>query len=105
LYFVGASAARFYIYTNGEGNYSVSNMYAPNYYTTSDVSKKYNISSLSQHIRKFTLKESDKDMYGVIAQEVPEMFRDGEEGNMTVNYNSILSYYVGCLENKVDELE
>ena len=33
------------------------------------------------------------------------MFREGEEGNMTVNYNSILSYYVGLLENKVDDLE
>jgi hypothetical protein len=33
------------------------------------------------------------------------MFRDGEEGNMTVNYNSVLSYYVGQLENKVRMLE
>jgi hypothetical protein len=33
------------------------------------------------------------------------MFRDGEEGNMTVNYNSVLSYYVGCLENSVAGLE
>jgi hypothetical protein len=32
------------------------------------------------------------------------MFRDGEEGNMTVNYNSVLSYYVGKLENEVKEL-
>jgi hypothetical protein len=33
------------------------------------------------------------------------MFRDGEEGNMTVNYNSVLSYYIGQLENRVKELE
>jgi hypothetical protein len=33
------------------------------------------------------------------------MFRDGEEGNITVNYNSVLSYYVGQLENRVKELE
>jgi len=33
------------------------------------------------------------------------MFRDGEEGNMTVNYNSILSFYIGSLENKVKMLE
>jgi len=33
------------------------------------------------------------------------MFRDGEEGNMTVNYNSVLSYYVGRLENSVAGLE
>lgn len=88
------------------GDQSISgNLTATNFYTTSDRNKKYNISSLSQHIRKFTLKETDKDMYGVIAQEVPEMFRDGEEGEYTVNYNSVLSYYVGCLENKVAELE
>jgi uncharacterized protein YydD (DUF2326 family) len=36
---------------------------------------------------------------------VPEMFRDGEEGNLTVNYNSILSYYVAMLENRVKYLE
>ena len=33
------------------------------------------------------------------------MFRDGEEGNMTVNYNSVLSFYIGQLENKVKTLE
>jgi hypothetical protein len=33
------------------------------------------------------------------------MFRDGEEGNMTVNYNSVLCYYISILENKVKELE
>jgi len=33
------------------------------------------------------------------------MFRDGEEGNMTVNYNSVLSYYIGQLENRVKMLE
>jgi hypothetical protein len=86
-------------------NITAGNIYATNFYTTSDGSKKQNISSFSEHIRKFTLKESNKDMYGVIAQEVPEMFRDGKEGDYTVNYNSVLSYYVGCLENKVAELE
>lgn len=81
------------------------NLYAPNYYTSSDRSKKKNISSFSEHIRKFQLKDTEKWHYGVIAQEVPEMFRDGEEGNMTVNYNSVLSYYVGELENRVKDLE
>lgn len=81
------------------------NVQATNFYTTSDRNKKTNISSFSEHIRKFQLKDTEKWHYGVIAQEVPEMFRDGEEGNMTVNYNSILSYYVGELENKVKDLE
>ena len=89
------------IYVNPYYNY----MYATAFYTTSDINKKKNIEILSEHIRKFTFKETNKDSYGVIAQEVPEMFREGEEGNMTVNYNSILSYYVGLLENKVDDLE
>ena len=80
------------------------NMYATNFYTTSDRNKKKNITILSEHIRKFTLKDNNKDMYGVIAQEVPEMFREGEEGNMTVNYSSVLSYYIGLLENKVELL-
>lgn len=79
--------------------------YFANYYTTSDRSKKQNISSFSEHIRKFQLKDTEKWHYGVIAQEVPEMFREGKEGEMTVNYNSILSYYVGILENKNKELE
>jgi len=81
------------------------NIYAANFYTTSDRAKKQNISSFSEHIRKFQLRDTEKWHYGVIAQEVPEMFRDGEEGNMTVNYPSILSFYVGQLENKVRELE
>lgn len=84
---------------------SGANITAVNFYTTSDRLKKQNISSFSEHIRKFQLKDTEKWHYGVIAQEVPEMFRDGEEGSMTVNYNSILSYYVGCLENKVAKLE
>ena len=33
------------------------------------------------------------------------MFREGTEGNYTVNYASILSYYVGILENRVQKLE
>ena len=81
------------------------NSYSTNFYTTSDRSKKKNINSFSEHISKFTLKDTNKDAYGVIAQDIPEMFRDGKEGEMTVNYNSILSYYIGCLENKVKELE
>ena len=81
------------------------NMYAANFYTTSDLNKKKNITILSEHIRKFQLKDTEKWYYGVIAQEVPEMFREGQEGSMTVNYNSVLSYYVGLLENKVKELE
>jgi hypothetical protein len=71
------------------------NLTATNFYTTSDRNKKQNISSFSEHIRKFQLKDTEKYAYGVIAQEVDEMFRDGEEGNMTVNYNSVLSFYIG----------
>lgn len=81
------------------------NHYAVNFYTTSDRNKKQNISSFSEHIRKFQLKDTEKWHYGVIAQEVPKLFVDGEEGNMTVNYNSMLSYYIGLLENRVAQLE
>lgn len=84
---------------------SAGNIYATNFYTTSDRNKKQNITTFSEHIRRFQLKDAKKWYYGVIAQEVPEMFRDGEEGNMTVNYSSVLSYYVGLLENKVASLE
>ena len=89
------------IYCNPYYNY----VYATTFYTTSDRSKKQDISEFSEHIRKFQMKDTKTWHYGVIAQEVPEMFRDGEEGNMTVNYSSILSYYVGCLENSVAGLE
>ena len=94
------SWAGFNVYWDSSGN-----VHAANFYTTSDRSKKHNISSFSEHIRKFQLKDTEKWHYGVIAQEVEEMFRDGEEGNMTVNYNSVLSYYVGQLENRVKDLE
>lgn len=80
-------------------------IYASHYYETSDRAKKTNIEYFSEHIRKFTLKESGKQAYGVIAQEVAEMFREGEDGNMTVNYSSVLSYYVGQLENRIKVLE
>ena len=86
------------LYVNG-------NTTATNFYTTSDRNKKKNISEFSEHIRKFQLKDTEKWNYGVIAQEVEEMFREGEDGNMTVNYDSILSYYIGQLENKVKVLE
>ena len=92
------SGASYKLHVNGDAA-------ATNFYTTSDSSKKDNITLLSEHIRKFTLKETGKEHYGVIAQEVEEMFREGEEGSYTVNYNSILSYYIGLLENRVAELE
>ena len=81
------------------------NVYAPNYYVNSDRNKKHNIRNFSEHIRLFTLNDTGKDMYGVVAQEVAPMFREGEEGHMTVNYSSVLAYYVGILENKNKELE
>lgn len=93
-----AAGPMFYVQKNG-------NCYGVNFYSTSDRAKKQNISSFSEHIRKFQLKSTEKWHYGVIAQEVEEMFREGEEGNMTVNYNSVLSYYIGELENKVQKLE
>ena len=106
------SSGYFYIDLNYNGSWRNAiwihengSIYASNYYTTSDRAKKQNISSFSEHIRKFQLKDTEKWHYGVIAQEVPEMFREGEEGNMTVNYNSVLSYYVGRLENSVADLE
>lgn len=97
------------IYSGASGTWGLTisggNCTSTNYYTTSDRNKKQNISSFSEHIRKFQLKDTEKWHYGVIAQEVEEMFRDGEEGNMTVNYNSVLSFYIGQLENRVKELE
>jgi hypothetical protein len=43
------------------------NLTATNFYTTSDRNKKQNISSFSEHIRKFQLKDTEKWHYGVIA--------------------------------------
>ena len=91
--------------TSSTAQTKAGNLSAANFYTTSDRSKKQNISPFSEHICKFQLKDTEKWHYGVIAQEVPEMFRDGEEGSYTVNYNSVLSYYIGILENKVRQLE
>ena len=95
---VGTLSPSYKLHVNGDAG-------ASNFYVTSDRNKKQNITTFSEHIRKFQLKDTEKWHYGVIAQEVPEMFRSGKEGNMTVNYNSVLSYYVGILENRVKELE
>ena len=85
--------------------YTRSSIYAYGFNTISDRTKKTNIMQFSDHIYRFTYKDTNKDAYGVIAQNVEDMFRDGEEGNMTVNYDSVLSYYVGLLENEVKNLK
>ena len=104
LQIYNSSKEVFGVYGDGHSVFG-GNVTGTNFYTTSDRNKKINISSFSEHIRKFQLKNAEKWHYGVIAQEVEEIFRDGEEGNYTVNYNSILSYYIGILENKVQKLE
>jgi len=65
---IGSTANKTYcLHFNASGWNFWLNVYAPNFYTTSDRSKKQNISSFSEHIRKFQLKDTEKWHYGVIA--------------------------------------
>lgn len=88
------------------------NLTATNFYTSSDINKKTNFISIPQNkelnFTQFTWKESGQKSYGLIAQQVkllyPELV-DGEDGNMTVNYNAALCLTVGQLQRKVKELE
>lgn len=84
-------------------------VYAASFFTTSDIRKKTNITSISEHIRSFYFKNNPNVIqYGIIAQEVekqhPELVDKSKE-YWTVNYTSALSLYIAELENKVKDLE
>ena len=83
-------------------------VYAANYYTTSDARKKQNIHKISDNIKQFEWKETGETSYGFVAQDLeinhPELV-DSSGEYKTVNYNSALSYYMAQLENRVKELE
>ncbi len=84
------------------------NVYAANFYTTSDARKKQNIHKISDNIKQFEWKETGETSYGFVAQDLevnhPELVNDN--GNIkTVNYNAALSLVIAKLENRVKELE
>ena len=84
------------------------NVYASNFYTTSDARKKQNIHKISDNIKQFEWKETGETSYGFVAQDLevihPELVNDN--GNTkTVNYNAALSLVIAKLENRVKELE
>jgi len=87
------------------------NVYASNFYTTSDQSKKTNIESIASiiPIRKFNWKENGSLSYGFIAQELVKLgyneLVSGTDGSMTVNYNAALSLSVAKLSNYIEKLE
>ena len=84
------------------------NMYAVNFYTTSDIRKKTNIINISDSIRQFNLKDSGDLSYGFIAQELektnPELV-DKSGDHWTVNYNAAICLVIARLENRIKELE
>jgi len=87
------------------------NVYASNFYVSSDRTKKTNIESIASivPIRKFNWKENGSLSYGFIAQELVELGHEelvhGTEGNMTVNYDAALSFSMAKLSNYVERLE
>lgn len=91
----------------GASNAIVTNGYVACYSTrsSSDRTMKHNIKSISKlfPIVEFNWKHNNKKSYGFIAQDVIKLgFQDmvyGEEGNMSLEYNAILSYYLAQLSN------
>lgn len=88
-------------------------MYAQNYYATSDINKKTDIQNISNtnniHTVAFKWKDSSVQSYGFIAQEIekvyPELVNTDEDGSKTVNYIAALSLYTAQLENRIKILE
>ena len=89
-------------------------MYARNYYATSDINKKTDITDISIsnnniHTVAFKWKDTSIQSYGFIAQELekayPELINTDEDGSKTVNYIAALSLYTAQLENRIKILE
>lgn len=88
-------------------------MYARNYYATSDINKKTDIHNISNntniHTVAFKWKDTSIQSYGFIAQELektnPELISTDEDGSKTVNYIAALSLYAAQLENRIKILE
>ena len=91
-------------------------MYARNYYATSDINKKTDIHNIDDisinndiHTVAFKWKDTSIQSYGFIAQELektnPELINTDENGFKTVNYIAALSLYTAQLEKKIKNLE
>ena len=89
-------------------------MYARNYYATSDINKKTDITDISIsnnniHTVAFKWKDTSIQSYGFIAQEIekqyPELVNTDDDGSKTVNYIAALSLYTAQLENRIKILE
>ena len=61
------------------------------------------------YIRHFKWRETNKDSYGFIAQELqeycPEAVNLNDEGYYSVNYNVAFSKIIGAMYKKIKELE
>ena len=88
-------------------------MYARNYYATSDINKKTDIHNILNntniHTVAFKWKDTSIQSYGFIAQELektnPELINTDEDGSKTVNYIAALSLYTAQLEQRIAKLE
>ena len=81
-----------------------------NIYKSSDIRLKDHITSISaseklEHFVKFNWKETGKESYGVIAQEVeknhPELVTTQDNGFKAVSYDALLCYQLGVLIEKL----
>ena len=116
--FRAADGTFYFHFNNGGAIFYVNTAGA---YHTSDVRKKYDIYDIlnkdvinlfnteNAYIRHFKWRETNKDSYGFIAQELqeycPEAVNLNNEGYYSVNYNVAFSKIIGAMYKKIKELE
>jgi hypothetical protein len=97
------------------GGTCTGSIYAPAYYTTSDLNLKTNIKNITTSdnmpiIKSFDWIDTKTSSYGLIAQELEaqgyyELVSHRDDGYKTVNYEAALSLIIGKLQIKISELE
>lgn len=101
-------------------NPSTDTLYAVDFHATSDIRKKHNVKTIENALSKvqnlrgvsFTMNDSNKDMIGVIAQEVreviPQVVDEGSDGSLTVAYGNMVGVLIEAIKElnaKVEDLQ
>lgn len=95
-------------------------LYADSFQATSDIRKKHNVKTIENALSKvqdlrgvsFTMNDSNKNMIGVVAQEIleviPEVVDEGADGTLTVAYGNIVGVLIEAIKElnaKVEDLQ
>ena len=101
-------------------NPSTDMLYADSFNATSDIRKKHNVKTIENALDKveslrgvsFTMNDSNKNMIGVVAQEIleviPEVVDEGADGTLTVAYGNIVGVLIEAIKElnaKVEDLQ